>query len=113
MCHVSHVTTCHVSRVTCHVSQVIFFLDKVVKLIGGGSVNFFKIQIAKHAVILKLKITYAFHLLDLLHKKSVKMQPKNNLQQYPVCLEQQIYASQENFTHPLVVMVETLRRSAP
>ena len=38
--------TCHVSRVTCHVSHVtchmLFFLvgggDKVVKLIGGGSV---------------------------------------------------------------------------
>ena len=42
--------TCHVSRVTCHMSRVIlffffyfiylffFFLDKVVELIGGGSV---------------------------------------------------------------------------
>ena len=42
-CHVSHVM-CHVSRVTCHVSHVtcnffsFFFSDKVVKLIGGGSV---------------------------------------------------------------------------
>ena len=49
-CHVSHVT-CHVSRVTCHMSHVtchliflkfnfilIFFLDKVVKLIVGGSI---------------------------------------------------------------------------
>ena len=45
-CHVSRVT-CHVSRVTCHMSRVtchlfifllFFFLDKVVKLIGGGSV---------------------------------------------------------------------------
>ena len=33
-CHVSRVT-CHVSRVTCHVPHV---TDKVVKLIGGGSV---------------------------------------------------------------------------
>ena len=38
MCHVSCVT-CHVLRVTCHVSIfLIFFLDKVVNLIGGGSV---------------------------------------------------------------------------
>ena len=29
--------TCHVSHVTCNVS-LFFFLDKVVKLIGGGSV---------------------------------------------------------------------------
>ena len=39
------------------------------------------------------------------------MGPKKNLQQNTVCLEQQIYASQENFTHLLVVMVETFRRS--
>ena len=32
--------TCHASHVTCHVSHVtFFFLDKVVKLIGGGSVS--------------------------------------------------------------------------
>ena len=40
MCHVSCVT-CHVSRVTYHVSRffiIFFFSDKVVKLIGGGSV---------------------------------------------------------------------------
>ena len=43
-CDVSHVT-CHMSRVTCHVSRVTFFYffifgggDKVLKLIGGGSV---------------------------------------------------------------------------
>ena len=35
--------TCHMSCVTCHVSHVtcnifLFFLDNVVKLIGGGSV---------------------------------------------------------------------------
>ena len=39
-CHVSH-GTCHMSCVTCNMSQffiIIFFLDKVVKLIGGGSV---------------------------------------------------------------------------
>ena len=45
MCHVSHVT-CHMSHVTCHMSCVtchiylyfLFFLDKAVMLIGGGSV---------------------------------------------------------------------------
>ena len=42
MCHVSYVT-CHVSHITCHMSHVtifffLFFSDKVVKLIGGGSV---------------------------------------------------------------------------
>ena len=38
-CHMSRVT-CHVSRVTCHLSHYnfFFFLDKVVKLIGGGCV---------------------------------------------------------------------------
>ena len=43
--NVSHVTchvpcvTCHMSRVTRHMSQFFFlFSDKVVKLIGGGSV---------------------------------------------------------------------------
>ena len=48
-CHMSHVAChmscvmCHMSHVTCHVSCVTFFIlffssDKVVKLIGGGSV---------------------------------------------------------------------------
>ena len=39
-CHVSHVM-CHTSCVTCHVSHVfsiIIFLDKVLELVGGGSV---------------------------------------------------------------------------
>jgi hypothetical protein len=37
-CHVSHVT-CHVTRDTCHMSLIFSsFLDKVVKLTGGGSV---------------------------------------------------------------------------
>ena len=41
-CHVSRVT-CHMSHVTCHMSCVTFYLfflffEKVVKLIGGGSV---------------------------------------------------------------------------
>ena len=41
MCHMSFVM-CYMSCVTCHVSHVtiflIIFLDKVVKLVGGGSV---------------------------------------------------------------------------
>ena len=45
MCHVSRVT-CHMSRVTCPMSHFLIFLiffffsfsDKVVNLIGGGSV---------------------------------------------------------------------------
>ena len=57
-------------------------------------------------------MNFALYFLELLHKKSVKMRPKKNVQQNTVCLEQQIYASQENFTHPLVVMVETFRNSA-
>ena len=40
------------------------------------------------------------------------MLPKNNLRQNTVCLEQQAYASQENCIQPLVVMVETFRRSS-
>ena len=37
MCHVSPVM-CYVSCVTCHVSLIsIYFLDKVVKLVDGGS----------------------------------------------------------------------------
>ena len=36
-CHVSHVT-CHVSHVTCHMSHVKKKFDKVVELVGGGSV---------------------------------------------------------------------------
>ena len=57
MCHMSHVT-CHVSRVTCHISHFIFlfFLDKVVKFIVGGSVINgaypvkFIIQIIKYSI---------------------------------------------------------------
>ena len=41
----------------------------------------------------------------------MKMRPKKNLRQNIVCFEQQIHASQENFTQPLFVMVETFRRS--
>ena len=39
------------------------------------------------------------------------MRQKIYFRQNIVGLERQIYASQENFTHPLVMTVETLRRS--
>ena len=41
------------------------------------------------------------------------MDQKVNQQQNTVCLEHQIYASSENFTLTLLVMLETFRRSAP
>ena len=57
------------------------------------------------------KIPFVLHFFELLHKKSVKMRQKISLRQNTVGLEQHIYASQEKFTHLLVVMVETFRRS--
>ena len=39
------------------------------------------------------------------------MRQKQNVKHNTICLEQQYYASQESFTPPLVVMVETFRRS--
>ena len=44
-------------------------------------------------------------------KKTQKCNHKRNLQQNTLCLDQQNNYSQENFTQPLVVMVETFRRS--
>ena len=41
----------------------------------------------------------------------MEIRPKKYFYDKTVCLEQQIYASQANFTQPLVVMVETMRRS--
>ena len=38
--------------------------------------------------------------------------PKKYLKHKSVCSEQQVYTSQENFTQPLDVMVETFSRSA-
>ena len=40
-----------------------------------------------------------------------KLDQKVNEQQNTVCLEQQIYASPENFTPAMLVMLETFRRS--
>ena len=61
---------------------------------------------------LRLKNTYwSSFPWNLKKKNSVKMRPKIHIQQNTVCLEQQIYASQENFSQPLLVMVETFRWS--
>ena len=53
---------------------------------------------------------FALHFFQLLHKNNVKMQQFYLPQNYHG-LEQQIYAKQKKFTQPLVVMVETFRRS--
>ena len=48
----------------------------------------------------------------ILSKKNTQnLDQKVNQQQNTVCLEQQIYASQENLTPTLLVMLETFRRS--
>ena len=39
------------------------------------------------------------------------MRRKQKVRQNTICLEQQFYTSQDIFTQPLVVMVETFRRS--
>ena len=49
--------------------------------------------------------------IDPLTKKHAKIGPKINHRQNTVCLEQQIYASPENLTPTLLVMLETFRRS--
>ena len=46
-------------------------------------------------------------------KNTQNLDQKFNQRQNTVCLEQQIYASQENFTPTLLVMLETFRRSVP
>ena len=52
-----------------------------------------------------------FILMNFYRKRKGKCDQKRNLRQNTVCLDQQNYASQENFTQPLVVMVEKFRRS--
>ena len=60
----------------------------------------------------KLKNTFALQLLDLLYKRACMFDKKKKLRQNTVCLKQPIYTSQENFTKPVVVMVDTFRMSA-
>ena len=60
--------------------------------------------------LLILKIHFDPHFLELFFtKRGIKCYQKNHLAQNTVCLKQQIYASKENFTRPLIVMVETFR----
>ena len=47
----------------------------------------------------------------ILPKKEAKFGPKSQSAKNTVWLEQQIYASPENFTPTLLVMLETFRRS--
>ena len=47
---------------------------------------------------------------NVTHKKKIVNAAKKKLRQNTVSLKQQIYAGQENFPQPLVVMVETFRR---
>ena len=49
--------------------------------------------------------------LSFCTKRAWKCDHLKKLLQNTVCLERQIYANQESFTQPLVVMVETFRRS--
>ena len=58
-------------------------------------------------------MTFALNFPKLLQQqKTLKMQPIICVQQNTVCLEQHTYASQENFTQHMIVMIETLRRPA-
>ena len=63
-CHMSRVM-CHMSCVTCHMSHVIFFLDKAVKLIGGGSggstpTSFYMLQDIKLSASTKIDLFHKF-----------------------------------------------------
>ena len=49
--------------------------------------------------------------IEVLPQKYAKFAPKSQSMKKIVCLEQQIYASQENFTPTLLVMLGTFRRS--
>ena len=46
-------------------------------------------------------------------KYTLNLDQKVNQQKNTVCLEHQIYASPENFTPALLVILETFRRSGP
>ena len=101
------------------------------RIYAKKSANFTKFELRQIVLILKLfieinnfyKISYKYTIKtqklllpfissNFYTKTAWKCDQNTNLRQYTVCLEHQIYASQENFTQPLSVMVETLRRSA-
>ena len=50
-------------------------------------------------------------IMNFYHKSTQNLDQKENQQQITVCLEQQIYASPENLTSTLLVMLETFGRS--
>ena len=64
------------------------------------------------STLLKLKNSFLPFISLNFYTKRARKWDKKNLQQNTVCSEQQIYASQENFTQLLVVMVENIIRSA-
>ena len=49
--------------------------------------------------------------LNFYHKNKLNLDQKVNPQQNTVCLEQKQYASPDNFTPALLVMLDTFRRS--
>ena len=58
------------------------------------------------------QLTTVLLFIELFPKKYANMDQKVNQRQNTVGLEQQIYASPDNFTPTLLVMLETFRRSA-
>ena len=58
------------------------------------------------------QLTTVLLFIELLPKNTRNLDQKVDQRQNTVCLEQQIYASPENFTPTLLVMLETFRRSA-
>ena len=104
------------------------------KIYAKNSITFAKIKLRQNAFIYKsytkihnfykipLKIPFKytirtqrflFYFISFNFKqKYSENATKKYSQQNTVCLEQQIYASQKKITQPLVVMVETFRRSA-
>ena len=57
------------------------------------------------------QVTTVLLLLNFNQKNMLNLDQKVNQQWNTVCLEQQIYASPENFTPTLLVMLETFSRS--
>ena len=62
--------------------------------------------------LLNMKSENKFLLPFYQQKNTLNLDQKVNYRQNTVCLEQQIYASPENFTPTLLVVLETFRRSA-
>ena len=69
-------------------------------------------QMCFNSRVPKIGLTTALLSIELLPKKYAEFGPKVKQWQNTVHLEQQIYASPENFTQTLLVVLETFRRSA-